>query len=96
MVSQIIKFPRLLSRDGQVDYDTVLLLARTDLFFAVAGREHVQNTEMILYHLPSVLRAWERESLPGRRGVLSILHENHSSLCLFSYLFAVSCSYLKP
>lgn len=96
MVSQIIKFPRLLSRDVQVDYDTALLLAKTDLFFAVAGRGHIQDTEVILYHLPSLLRAGEKESLPGRRSVLSILHVSHSPLYLFSYLFAASCSYLSP
>lgn len=94
MASEIIKFPRLLSRDGQVDYDTVLVLARTDLFLAVAGRGHVQDTEVILYHLPSLLRAGERESLPGRRGFLSILHVN-IHLSLFSYLTAVPCSNLN-
>lgn len=83
MASEIIKFPRLPSRDGQVDYDTVLVLARTGLFFAVAGRGHLQDTEVILYHFPSQLRAGEREFLPGRRGFLSILHVNHSPLFVF-------------
>lgn len=68
MASQLIKFPRSLSRDGQVDYDRVLILVKTDFFCAAAGRGHVQDTEVILYHLPSLLRAGDRESLPGRKG----------------------------
>lgn len=89
MASEIIKFPRLPSRDGQVDYDTVLVLARTDLFFAVAGRGHVQDTEVILYHFPSLLRAGEK-GIPSREKGFSehFTGESFTSLCfLISLLF---------
>lgn len=45
----------------------VMVLARTGSVFAVGGRRHGQDTEVILHHLMSLLRAGERDCLPDRR-----------------------------
>lgn len=44
-----------------------MILAKTGSVFRAAGRRHGQDTEIILHHLSSLLRAGERDVLPDRR-----------------------------
>lgn len=85
-------------------YNIVLVLARTRLLFAVARREHGQDPEVELYHLPPLLGAfqvgtvWQREQLGRVVSVDSftfpVLSATELLLLLFSYLMAVSSKFL--